>query len=91
VPHPFSGQPGARLYRTGDLGRYRADGNVEFLGRMDDQVKLRGFRIELGEIMTVLGRHPGVQQSVIVRWEPRPESNGCSPRSWTGRPTSSRC
>jgi amino acid adenylation domain-containing protein len=72
VPHPFSGQPGARLYRTGDLGRYRSDGNVEFLGRMDQQVKLRGFRIELGEIMTVLGRHPGVQQSVIVRWEQRP-------------------
>jgi len=72
MPHPFSGQPGSRLYRTGDRGRYRSDGNVEFLGRMDHQVKLRGFRIELGEIMTVLGRHPGVRQSVIVRWEQKP-------------------
>jgi acyl-coenzyme A synthetase/AMP-(fatty) acid ligase/acyl carrier protein len=73
VPHPFSAQPGARLYRTGDLGRYRPDGNVEFLGRMDHQVKLRGFRIELAEIVTVLGRHPGVRQSVVVLWAPRPD------------------
>jgi amino acid adenylation domain-containing protein len=57
VSDPFSSLPGARLYRTGDLARRRADGNVEFLGRIDHQVKIRGFRIELGEIEAVLG-HP---------------------------------
>jgi amino acid adenylation domain-containing protein/non-ribosomal peptide synthase protein (TIGR01720 family) len=66
VQHPFR-QPGAaRLYRTGDLGRHRADGNIEYLGRMDRQVKLRGFRIELGEIESVLGGHPDVEQSAVV-------------------------
>src|SRR2546421_11275541 len=50
VPHPFSEEPGARLYRTGDLARYRANGEVEYLGRRDQQVKLRGYRIELEEI-----------------------------------------
>ncbi len=60
VAHPFDATPGARIYRTGDLARYRADGAVEFLGRIDHQVKVRGFRIELGEIETALGRHPEV-------------------------------
>ena len=50
VPHPFSKEAGARIYKTGDLGRYRPDGSIECLGRIDHQVKLRGFRIELGEI-----------------------------------------
>ena len=72
VPHPFSRDPGARLFRTGDLGRYRPDGNIEFLGRMDHQVKLRGYRIELGEIMSVLARHPAVRQAVVVRREDTP-------------------
>jgi amino acid adenylation domain-containing protein len=66
VKHPFDSSPGARVYRTGDLARYRPDGSVEFLGRIDHQVKVRGFRIELGEIETVLSRHPGVGDAVVV-------------------------
>ncbi len=72
VAHPFSAAPGARLYRTGDLVRWRSDGNIEYLGRIDHQVKLRGFRIELGEIESVLGTHPEVQQSVVLVREDRP-------------------
>ncbi len=66
VPDPFSSEQGKRLYRTGDLARYRSDGEIEFLGRLDTQVKLRGFRIELGEIETVLSQHPNVTQAVVV-------------------------
>jgi amino acid adenylation domain-containing protein/FkbH-like protein len=69
VPHPFSGEPGARLYRTGDLVRFMADGSLEFLGRMDLQVKVRGFRIELGEIESSLSRHAGVEACVVVARE----------------------
>src|SRR6185369_764936 len=64
VPDPFS--PGERLYRTGDLARYRRDGVIEFLGRLDHQVKVSGYRIELGEIETVLARHPSVREAVVV-------------------------
>ncbi|WP_345025737.1 amino acid adenylation domain-containing protein [Streptomyces sedi] len=72
VPDPFSGEPGARLYRTGDLVRYRADGAIEFLGRLDQQVKLRGFRIELGEIEAVLAEHPTVRAVSVVARDVRP-------------------
>ncbi len=71
VPNSF-GQPGERLYRSGDLARYRSDGKIEFLGRLDNQVKLRGFRVELGEIETVLGQHPNVAQAVVMIREDRP-------------------
>ena len=66
IPHPFSTEPGARLYRTGDLARYVPDGNIEFLGRADEQVKLRGYRIELGEVETAIARAPGVRQVAVV-------------------------
>jgi amino acid adenylation domain-containing protein len=66
VPNPFSLFPGARLYKTGDLARYLADGNIEFLGRRDHQVKLRGYRIELGEIEAVLRQHAQVQETVVT-------------------------
>jgi amino acid adenylation domain-containing protein len=66
VPDPFQSQEGKRLYRTGDRARYLASGNVEFLGRLDDQVKLRGYRVELGEIEAALVSHAGVRQAVVM-------------------------
>ena len=66
VRNPFNDQPDSLLYRTGDLARYRPGGNIEFLGRVDNQVKLRGHRIELGEIESVLNQHPAVKETVIV-------------------------
>ncbi len=72
IPDCFSEQPGARLYRTGDLARYLPDGRIEFLGRLDHQVKLHGHRIELGEIEAVLDRHAGIRQAVVVAREDVP-------------------
>jgi amino acid adenylation domain-containing protein len=66
VPDRFSRKAGARLYRTGDMVRYDDEGNLEFLGRVDQQVKLRGYRIELGEIEAVLRRHQQVREAVVV-------------------------
>jgi len=68
VPDPF-GNNGGRLYKTGDLARYRADGNIEFLGRIDHQVKIRGFRIELGEVEARLLQHVDVQEAVALARE----------------------
>ncbi|MDQ1592163.1 MAG: hypothetical protein QOG71_2790 [Pyrinomonadaceae bacterium] len=66
IPNSFSRAAGARLYRTGDLARYRPDGEIEYLGRVDHQVKLRGFRIELGEIEAALVKYAGVREAVVV-------------------------
>ncbi|HEY7403806.1 MAG TPA: amino acid adenylation domain-containing protein [Candidatus Angelobacter sp.] len=72
VPNPFSDTPGERLYKSGDLGRSMPDGNLEFLGRIDQQVKLRGYRIELGEIEAVLEQNPNVAQAVALVREDSP-------------------
>jgi amino acid adenylation domain-containing protein len=73
LPNPFVQQGSTgRVYKTGDLARYRANGEIECLGRIDHQVKVRGFRIELGEIESVLGEYPGVRQNVVVAREDTP-------------------
>jgi amino acid adenylation domain-containing protein len=66
IRNPFNDKKGARLYKTGDLARYRTDGNIEFLGRIDNQVKIRGFRIELSEIETVISQHHKVEKAIVI-------------------------
>ncbi|ELR97625.1 non-ribosomal peptide synthetase [Gloeocapsa sp. PCC 73106] len=67
LPHPFN--PSQRLYKTGDLAKYRPDGAIEYLGRLDNQVKLRGFRIELEEIEAILVQHPHISQAIVNAWQ----------------------
>ncbi len=73
IPDPFDPTPGARLYKTGDLGRLLPDGQIAFLGRIDDQIKIRGFRIEPEEIIAALNANPAVRESLVVA---RDDSNG---------------
>ncbi len=72
IPDPFNPDPDARLYRSGDLARYLADGDIEYLGRIDHQVQLRGFRIELGEIESNLAQHPDVREVMVMAREDTP-------------------
>ncbi|PLZ56615.1 non-ribosomal peptide synthetase, partial [Fischerella thermalis WC439] len=74
IPNPFHKEAGGRLYKTGDLVRLRSDSSIEFLGRIDNQVKLRGFRIELGEIEALLNQYPGVETSIALIREDEPAS-----------------
>ncbi|MEO0687672.1 MAG: non-ribosomal peptide synthetase, partial [Cyanobacteria bacterium J06649_11] len=69
IPNPFSSSASSALYKTGDLVRYLPDGNLEYLGRIDYQVKLRGFRIELGEIESILIQYPGIKQALVTLYK----------------------
>ncbi|HEY3975342.1 MAG TPA: non-ribosomal peptide synthetase [Candidatus Sulfotelmatobacter sp.] len=73
VPNPFSAVAGARMYRTGDVGRWLPNGDIAFLGRLDEQIKVRGYRVEPSEVSTVLSQHPAVQESLVIAREDAPE------------------
>lgn len=75
IPNPFSTQPGQRMYKTGDVGRYLPDGNIEYLGRNDHQVKVRGFRIELGEIESQLNQHPTINNAIVTTQQDSSDSS----------------
>ncbi|MBD2293367.1 amino acid adenylation domain-containing protein [Anabaena sphaerica FACHB-251] len=72
IANPFSDNPGEKLYKTGDLGRYLANGEIEYLGRIDYQIKMRGFRIELSEIETIINQHLSIQTNIVVLREDTP-------------------
>ena len=72
IPNPFGAKPGERLFKTGDLARLLSDGQIAFLGRIDEQVKVRGFRVEPNEVTATLNEHPHIQQSVVVAREVAP-------------------
>ena len=90
VPDPFGREEGRRLYRTGDLGAWSEEGELKYLGRIDEQVKLRGYRVELGEIEAVLCEHPGVKQSAVVVNEDEPGQKRLvayvAPKDWRNAP-----
>lgn len=69
LPNPYSMLAGERMYRTGDQGRYLSDGNLEFIGRIDNQIKIRGYRVEPGEVESVIEKHPHIKQAVVLGLE----------------------
>jgi amino acid adenylation domain-containing protein len=87
IPDPYSGRPGDKLYKTGDQVRYRSDGTIEFLGRLDTQVKVHGFRIETSEVESVLLKYPGVRDCVVVAREDSPGDKRLVGYLVTGQPT----